>query len=106
MAPLLKLNFDLMKELDAPNLIIDIWSYSDHLKKNSNCLIYEHYRFHCLELLKKKWQNEWGDFDHIMNKIKKNDKNFINIGKYSSADRHSIIDFLKKIEENKKKLLY
>ena len=59
-----------MKGLDAPNLIINIWSYSDHLKKNSNCLICEHYRFHCLELLKEKWQ-EWGDFYHIMNKIKK-----------------------------------
>ena len=32
---------------------------------------------------------------YIMSKIRKNDKYFINVGKYSSADRHLIIDFLK-----------
>ena len=29
----LKFNAESFKELDAPNLIINVWSYSDYLKK-------------------------------------------------------------------------
>ena len=100
----LKFNLESFKELDAPDLIINVWSYSDFLKTHQNCCICKKYRDYSIKALKEKWEVEWGNFDHIMNKFKKNDRNFINISKYSSVTRHLIIDFLTKIEENKKNL--
>ena len=85
-------------ELDAPDLIINVWSYSDYLKRHKNCQICQVYCDYSLKALKIKWRKEWGSFNYVMSKIRKNDKYFINVGKYSSANRHLIIDFLKKIE--------
>ena len=89
----LKFSFKSFEELDAPNLFINVWSYSDYLKKHTNCKICEIYRNYCVEILKRRWLPEWGNFNKIMSKILKNNKYFINISKYSSANRHLIIDF-------------
>ena len=100
-----KFNFESFKELDAPDLIINVWSYSDHLKTFSNCRTCKTYCNYCIEILRKRWEPEWGNFNKIISKLLKNDRNFINISKYSSENRHLIIDFLKKIEEDRKKII-
>ena len=100
----LKFNAESFKELDAPNLIINLWSYSDYLKKN-DCEICRKYCDLSLNALSEKWQKDWGPFNYIMSKVKKNDRLFLNVGKYPSADRYLIIDFLKEIEKGRK-ILY
>ena len=102
----LKFNLDSFRELDAPDLIINVWSYSDHLKRQKNCQVCKIYCKHSLKALKEKWKKEWGSFNYIMSKIKKNDRYFIDVGKYSSADRYLIVDFLKKTEAARKQLVY
>ena len=93
----LKFNLESFKELGAPNLIINVWSYSDHLNKHKNCHVCKKYLEYSLFALKEKWESDWGDFYYVMLKVKKNDRYFMNVSKYSSADRHLIIDFLKRI---------
>ena len=101
----LKFNLDSFRELDAPNLIINAWSYGYHLKHNKNCSVCKTYLEYNLKALKGKWRKEWGDFNYIMSKITKNDKLFFDVSKYSSADRYLIIDFLIKIQNLTKKYL-
>ena len=105
MASTLKFNLDSFRELDAPNLIINAWSYSDHLSRHKNCTVCKTYLEYNLKALKGKWRREWGDFNYIMSKITKNDRVFLDVSKYSSADRYLIIDFLIKIQNLKKKYL-
>ena len=102
----LKFSFESFMELDSPNLFINVWSYSDHLNRYKHCKVCKIYCDYCVEILKKRWRPEWGNFNKIMNKILKNDRRFIDISKYSSANRHLIIDFFlkKKIEEDRKNL--
>ena len=49
----LKFNAESFKELDAPNLIINVWSYSDYLKKN-DCEICRKYCDLSLNVLSEK----------------------------------------------------
>ena len=102
MSSTLKFNLESFKELDAPDLIINVWSYSDHLKSHQNCRVCKTYREYSLKALEKKWSNNWGNFDYVVSRITRNDKNFLDVSKYSSADRFLIIEFLKKIEAARK----
>ena len=51
--------------------------------------------------MKEKWCSEWGDFNYVIEKIKKCDKNFIDISNFSNNTRHEIINIL--INKNKEK---
>ena len=86
-----KLSFEEFKVLDAPDLIINIWLYNDPKNTGYFCCIYSVW---CEIALKEKWKEEWGDFDFTVKKIRENDKNFIDVRKYSSEDRYLIIDEL------------
>ena len=107
MSSTLKFNLDSFRELDAPNLIINVWSYSDYINnKHENCEVCKTYRQYSLKALKEKWREEWGCFNYITSKISKNDRYFIDVSKYSSADRYFILEFLKKIEAARKQVVY
>ena len=96
----LKFNLEAFRELCAPDLIINIWSYSSEPVHKSTCTVCKTYYDYCMQALREKWKAEWGDFEFANNKFKKCDKSFIDIGQYSSANMHLINDFLKK--SNKK----
>ena len=85
--------------MDTRDLFINIWSYSYNLKKKK-CKLCHIYRQYCSKILKERWEEEWGNFFKIMKKIYNNDDdNFINLGEYSSAQKHLIVKDLKCIEK-------
>ena len=72
MSSTLKFNLNSFRELDAPDLIINVWSYSDYLKRHKNCQICEIYCEYSLKALEEKWKKEWGNFNlyNVKNKKK------------------------------------
>ena len=101
MAFIQKIFINDFEELDTADLLINIWSYSECLdfKKNNNmCGYCKVYREYCYQILRRRWQSEWGKYNKVMSKLSKNDKNFINIDNYSSATKHLIFDEL--VEKN------
>ena len=51
---------------------------------------------YCEEILRSRWQKEWGDCDFVIDKIKKCDENFLNISNFSNKTRWEIITELVK----------
>ena len=96
----LKFNLDTFRELCAPDLIINIWSYNSEPVHQPTCVACKTYCDYCVQALRERWEADWGDFEFAVDKFKKCDKSFIDIGQYSSANMHLINDFLKK--SNKK----
>ena len=96
----LKFNLDTFRGLVAPYLIINIWTYNNEPVHQPACLACKTYCKYCIQTLWEKWEEEWGDFEFAVGKFKTCDKSFLDIGQFSSANMHLIIDFLKK--HNKK----
>ena len=95
----LKFNMNSFMELDTPNLLINIWSYSTNLIEiNPNCNICKTYRKYCMQIVRERWIPKWGKFNKVMKNITINNENFINLSKYSSDNRHRILTDLKRIE--------
>ena len=46
---------------------------------------------YCEEILRSRWQKEWGDCDFVIDKIKKCDKILLNISNFSNKTRWEII---------------
>ena len=101
----LKFNLKSFEELDTPNLLINVWSYSENLNKiNPDCNKCKTYRKYCLQILRRRWNWKWGFFNEVISNIKSNNENFIDLSRYSSANRFQIITDLKKIQkENSEK---
>ena len=70
----------------------------EHTKIFSICKAYSEF---AIKALREKWQEDWGDFDYLVTKLRENNKQYINTSRYSSENMHEIIDFIKKY--NKKK---
>ena len=94
----LKYDLNDFRVLDTPNLIINVWTYSDNLKRNKLCEICKKYLEFNLHILEERWREEWGDYDFVMSKIRNNDKSFIDCSTYSSANRYLIVKLLKKLK--------
>ena len=84
--------------IDTPNLIINVWTYSENLKKNKLCQICQKYLEFCLNILEERWKEEWGDYNFVTAKLRNNDKTFIDASSFSSENRHLIIKLLKKLK--------
>ena len=53
-------------------------------------------------VLEEQWSPDWGDFKFVTEKIKNTDDSFIDLSKFSLANRWEIFDILiKKNKENK-----
>ena len=63
----LKFSLDTFRQHDLPNLIINIWSYSNC--NLENCLICEQYKKFCLIAAKEKWCRFYHDFDEVVKAI-------------------------------------
>ena len=72
-------NLSIIKYLDAADLIINCWSYSDYISKN-NCDECQKILDLNVKILKMKWQRGWGNFEYVIEeKILNQNKNFIDI---------------------------
>ena len=90
-------NLESFNVLDVPELIINIWCSSIHVKNCGGCRIKIYLDF-CVESLKTRWMSEWGSFDEIRNKLLANDKSFISdLNNFSSLDKQYLIDFVNEI---------
>ena len=88
------------RQEDTPDLLINIWTYNYHKPHCENCNACKIYCEWCIEILAERWNEEqWGDMNTAMEKLKKNDENFININLFSNETKWGIIDEL--IKKNK-----
>ena len=94
----LRSNIEDFMKLDTPNLLINIWSYSEHFNE-TNCRVCGINRKYCIQIVKRRWKPEWGFFNKVIKNIKNNNEDFIDLSTYSSRNRYKIIADLKKIEE-------
>ena len=98
----LKFSYQDFRCLDAPDLFINLWTYNnltDHFPR----LACETYSTYCENAFKKIWCLAWGDFKTVVEKIKKYDKDFINISIFSDSTKWEIINIL--INKNKKEII-
>ena len=96
----LKFTKNNFREMDTPDLLINIWTcnyYKPHCEMCNACKIYcEWY----VEILAERWDEEkCGEINIAIEKILKNDEHFININLYSKETKWGIIDEL--IKKNK-----
>ena len=82
------MKFSDFQELDLPDLLLNIWSYSD---VNYNSSILKQYKKCCIQIAKSKWQNErCMDIDFVIKNIEEQNTKFIDFGRISSANKAKI----------------
>ena len=70
----LKYKYEDLFQLDIPNLMLNIWCYSD--EHGVGCNICTAYKSYCVKALKTKWDNEqFKNVDEIIQKLKKETQN-------------------------------
>ena len=87
----LKFNKQSFRELDAPNLFINLWTYN-YFKKHKSRFACDTYSRYCEEILKEIWRDDF--FESVVEKSKSCNKTFINISNYSTRTKWGIIDEL------------
>ena len=75
------------REMDTPNLLINVWTYNYYKPHCQNCNACKIYADWNVEILAKRWKEEWGNMNNAVEKLKKNDKDFVNINNYSEDSR-------------------
>ena len=82
------MKFSDFQELDLPDLLINIWSYSD---VNYNFSILKQHKKQCIQIEKSNWRNErYMDFDFVIKNIEEQNTKFIDFGRISSANKANI----------------
>ena len=79
-------------ELDVPNLVINIWNFSNH-EKCEQCFLYMNYN---INALKEKWSEQYIDFDFLINVLNKRDKNFYDFVKVWGDEKNIIYKIIQK----------
>ena len=82
----MKFSLNSFRQLDLPNLLINIWDYAD----KPNCPICKQYQKWCITAANEQWEKEFIDFDFAINTLKKQNKNWFDFGKISSENRNQI----------------
>ena len=95
--PEMKFKFDDFKTMDIPNLMINIWGYSEGIKKKKECAVCEKYRHWCIRARHEKWLSTYIDINFIIYKLITMDKKWFDCSKVSSANSF----FLYKVVINK-----
>ena len=80
----LKFSLNFFRRLDLPDLLINICDYAD----KPNCAICKQYQEWCITAAKEQWQKEFIDFDFFIDALKKQNKNWFNVGKTSLATKN------------------
>ena len=77
--------------------MLNVWCYSD--EHGVGCNICTTYKSYCIKALKKKMGQRTKTFknvDEIIQKLKKRDTKWCNLSRISSADRHILLNWIKK----------
>ena len=80
------------RELDLPNLLIYIWTFSDYTHRN--CFACNQTRQWCIVAAGGKWSPYIKDFDYVINNIKIQNVSWFDVGKLSSATKDAIYDVI------------
>ena len=97
-----KLTFDEnhFEPQDTPDLLINLWVYN-YYPNHEHCHVCRIYSGFCTEIFKKRWDSIWGDYNEVIGKIENTDKDFINMGNYSSMTKWEILDRLIQLNNEK-----
>ena len=80
--------------LEVHQLLRNIWNFNTHSDqvKCVDSLIFEEW---AIDFLKRKWKPQYVDFDVAIQKIKENDKTFIDFNEISIFDSRKVYEILK-----------
>ena len=76
----LRFNYEDFDEMDIPNLMVNIWHYSD-MHQEKYCVICSTYRNCCVTALKKTWKDRYINFDFVVEKLCQRDKKWEDVSK-------------------------
>ena len=82
----LKFSLNSFRQLDLPNLLINICDYAD----KQDDPICKQYQKWCITAAKEQWQDTFIDFDFVITALKKQNRNRNDFGKISSDERNKI----------------
>ena len=88
----LKFSLNSFRQLDLPNLLINIWDYADR----PDDPICKQYQKWCITAAKEQWQDTFIDFDFVITALKKQNRNWYDFGKISSDERNKICIIISK----------
>ena len=85
---------ELALTLEVHQLLRNIWNFNTHWDKQKcvGCSIFEEW---AIDFLKRKWKPQYVDFDVAIQKIKENDKTFIDFNEISIFDSRKVYEILK-----------
>ena len=83
--PQMKLSLANFEFLDLPNVLINIWEYHDLTHKN--CPVCKQYKEWCIKVAKTQWQNDYMDFDFVIENIRKQNRKLFGFERISSENR-------------------
>ena len=88
----LKCSLNSFRQLDLPNLLINIWDYADR----PDDPICKQYQKWCITAAKEQWQDTFVDFDFAITVLKKQNRNWYDFSKMSSDKRNKIYIIISK----------
>ena len=90
----MKLKFSLedFRELHLPDLLINIWNYSDC--KNSNCFVCNQYRDLCVQAAYEKWSPDYKDFNAVINNLRIQNKSWFDVSKLCNDNKNDIYNVI------------
>ena len=88
MSPKLKFSKSDFQRQGLPDLLLNIWGYTDAEAKK--CNICKQYEIWCVEAAQEKWKAEYLDFKYVIENLRRQNKQFYNFGKICSVDRNVI----------------
>ena len=93
----LKMEEDRLEQYDLPDLLINIWCYSDpeHHELHQECCTCNMNCELCVGAAKRKWSSFYKDFNYVIYNLKTN-KKLYNFGKISRADKSIIYGIIRK----------
>ena len=95
----LKFSLNSFRQLDLPNLLINVWDYVN----KPNCPICKQYQKWCISAAKEKWKDSYIEFDFVIGCLKKQNKNWFDFGEISLANRNQIYVVISKKKKEYKK---
>ena len=67
----LKFTKNNFREMDTPNLLINVWTYYYYKPHCQNCNACKIFTKWNVEILAERWKEEWGDMNNAVEKLKK-----------------------------------
>ena len=89
----MKFSLSTFRRFDFPNLLIDVWSYSEGCN-TKNCLICPQYLESSIQAAKEKWSPDFKDCNYIIDNLKKRNKNWFDVSKLPPETKDKLCDVI------------